>query len=279
MNEILVLGGTGTTGRRIVERLRAAGHRTRVASRSRGDVIVDLDDSSTWAPALGGTRAAYLLEPEMQATEWGQLRIPRFVEAAVAAGLQRLVLLSAPGVEGNEKHPLWRAEEAVRNSRLEWTIVRPTWFAQNFSEVLWRPGILAGTLALPAGDGATAFADAEDIADVATTALIHDGHNGETYVVTGPRAVTFGEATDLISAAIGRRIRYVDISDEEFIHAQVADGVPADVAKLLAGIYAAIRAGNAAATFDGVPRALGRPARPFESYVSTTATSGAWRTD
>src|SRR6185503_10806332 len=152
MNDILVVGGTGKTGRRVAQRLRTAGHGVRVASRARGDVRFDLGEPSTWPRALDGIAAAYLLEPEV-----GQPRIPRFVDAASAAGVRRLVLLTAPGVEDNEAHPLWQAEEAVRNSGLEWTIVRPTWFAQNFSEDFWRPGILQGSLALPTGDGAPAF--------------------------------------------------------------------------------------------------------------------------
>jgi uncharacterized protein YbjT (DUF2867 family) len=144
MNDMLILGGTGKTGSRIAQRLWDAGHGVRTASRPRGDVLVDLGEPSTWPPALDGIAAAYLMEPEMQATEQGQRRIPRFVDAAAAAGMQRLVLLSAPGVAGNPTRPLWRAEEAVKNSGLEWTIVRPTWFAQNFSEAFWLPGPLQG---------------------------------------------------------------------------------------------------------------------------------------
>jgi uncharacterized protein YbjT (DUF2867 family) len=214
----------------------------------------------------------------MQATEEGKGRIPRFVAAAVAAGVQRLVLLSAPGVEGNEAHPLWRVEEATKSSGLMWTIVRPTWFAQNFSEAFWLPGILAGSLALPTGDGATVFVDAEDIADVAAAALTRDGHNGETYVLTGPRAISFGEAVDLIGEATGRTIRHVDISPEAFTQAQIADGVPADVARQLTGLYTAIRDGEAPSVFDGVQRALGRQPRAFEDYVSAAAAAGAWST-
>jgi uncharacterized protein YbjT (DUF2867 family) len=241
-------------------------------------VRCDLGEPSTWPPALDGIAAAYLLEPEVQATAEGQRRIPRFVDAAAAAGVRRLVLLSAPGVEGNEAHPLWRAEEAVKRSGLEWTIVQPTWFAQNFSEAFWRPGILRGSLVLPTGDGATAFVDAEDIADVAAAALTHDGHHGETYVLTGPRALSFGEAVDLIGRATGRTLRHVDISPEAFTRAQIADGVPADVAKRLTRLYTSIRDGAAAAVVDGVQRALGRQPRAFEDYVSAAAAAGAWST-
>ncbi|MFI5776751.1 NmrA family NAD(P)-binding protein [Nocardia sp. NPDC051570] len=276
MNDILILGGTGTTGRRIAARLRDGGHRVRIASRTRGDVRVDLDEPSTWRSAVDGVSAAYLLEPTMQGTEEGRQRIPRFVDAAVAAGVRGLVLLSAPGAEDNETHPLWRAEEALRSCGLEWTIVRPTWFAQNFSEAFWLPGIRAGSLVLPTGDGATAFVDADDIADVVVAALTRDGHHGASYVLTGPRAISFAEAVDLIGAATGRTIRHVDIDPEAFTRIQIADGVPAHAAQQLTRIYTSIREGEAGAVLDGVRRALGREPRAFIDYVSAAAAAGAW---
>jgi uncharacterized protein YbjT (DUF2867 family) len=276
MNEILIVGGTGKTGSRVARRLRDAGHGVRTASRTRGDVRFDLGEPCTWAAALDGITAAYVLEPHVQGTEEGQRRIPRFVDAAAAAGVRRVVLMTAPGVEAGDTHPLWRAEQAVKSSGLEWTIVRPTWFAQNFSEDFWLPGILDGSLVLPVGDGVTAFVDAEDIADVTVAALTHEGHNGEAYTLTGPRAISFGEAVDLIGKATGRTIRHVDISPEAFTQAQIADGVPAHIAKLMARIYTGIRDGSAADTSDGTQRALGRQPRAFEDYVSTAAAAGAW---
>ncbi|HXC81259.1 MAG TPA: NAD(P)H-binding protein [Trebonia sp.] len=278
MNEILILGGTGKTGSRLARRLLDAGHGVRTASRTHGDVRFDLGEPSTWAVALDGIAAVYVLEPEVQGTEEGQRRIPRFVDAAAAAGVRRVVLLTAAGVDANETHHLWRAEQAVKNSGLEWTIVRPTWFAQNFSEDFWLPGILDGSLVLPVGDEATAFVDAEDIADVIVAALTHEGHNGQAYVLTGPRAISFAEAVDLIGEATGRTIRHVDISPDAFIQAQIANSVPAHTAELLTRIYTGIRDGDAADICDGTQRALGRKPGAFEDYVSAAAAAGAWGT-
>ncbi|WP_460715237.1 NAD(P)H-binding protein [Microbispora hainanensis] len=99
-------------------------------------------------------------------------RVPALVAEAVASGARRLVLLSAHGVgEAGDDHPLKSAERAVRDSGVGWTILRPDWFSQNFSEAFWRQGILAGALALPTGDGRTPFVDAEDIAEVAAAAV------------------------------------------------------------------------------------------------------------
>lgn len=277
MTNILILGGTGTTGRRIARRLQAAGRPVRTASRTSGDVPFDLDDPATWGPALDGVTAVYVMEPNLGADVDDQARIPRFVTEAVTAGARRLVLLSAHGVgEAPESHPLKVAEQAVRGSGVGWTILRPGWFSQNFSESFWLRGVLDGTLSLPVGDGRTPFIDAEDIADVAAAALTEDRHSGQVYPLTGPRAISFGDATDLIGKATGRTVRHVDIAPEVFVERSVAGGVPADVARLLAGLLLSIRDGEGAGLADGVERALGRPPRAFEDFVTETAAAGHW---
>jgi uncharacterized protein YbjT (DUF2867 family) len=277
MNNILILGGTGKTGRRIGRRLQAAGHPVRTAARTAGDIPFDLDNPGTWAPALDGVTAAYLLEPDLRASVEHRARIPRFVADAVAAGVRRLVLLSAHGVgEAGDGHPLKPAEQAVRGSGVDWTILRPDWFSQNFSESFWLPGVLSGDLFLPTGDGGTPFVDAEDIAEVAASALTEDRHSGQIYQMTGPRAISFGEAADLIGKAIARTIRHVDVDPEVFVERQVANGVPVDVARLLTGLFVAIRNGRGSTVSDGVERALGRPPRPFDAYVAKTAAAGHW---
>jgi uncharacterized protein YbjT (DUF2867 family) len=277
MKNILIFGGTGKTGRRIARRLQAAGQPVQTASRTSSDISLDLDNPTTWAPALDGVTAVYVVEPNLQTSIDRQARIPRFVAEAVAAGVQRLVLLSAHGVgEADNSHPLKAAEQAVRGSGVDWTILRPDWFSQNFSEGSWLPGVLGGTLSLPTGDGRTPFIDAEDIAEVAAAALTEDRHSGQVYQLTGPRVISFGEAADLIGKATARTIRHVDIAPEDFVERQVANGVPPDVARLLTDLLVAIRNGRGAALSDGVERALGRPPRPFEDYVAETAAAGHW---
>lgn len=277
MTNILILGGgNGKTGRRIARRLRDAGQPVRTASRATGGIRLDLGDSATWAPALDGVTAAYVMEPSLQTGAEGRERIPRFVSEAVAAGVRRLVLLTASGVDQIDDHPLKAAEQAVRGSGVNWTILRPDWFAQNFSEGPWLPGVLEGTLALPTGDGRVPFIDAEDIAEVAAAALTEDRHNGQIYQLTGSRAIGFGEAADLIGKAAGRTVRHVDVAPEVFVERQVAVGVPPESAWLLAGVLVAIRDGEGTEVSDGVERALGRPPRPFEEYVTETAAAGHW---
>ena len=277
MKNILITGGTGKTGRRIARRLRAAGRPVRTASRTSGDIPFDLDDPTTWALALDGVTAVYVVEPDLRTSIDRQARIPGFVSEAVAAGVRRLVLLSAHGVgTADDSHPLKAAEQAVRGSGVEWTILRPDWFAQNFSEGPWRPAVLDGALPLPTGDGSTPFIDAEDIAEVAASALTEDRHSGQVYELTGPRAIGFGEVADLIGKATGRTIRHVDVAPEVFVERQVANGVPVEVARLLTGLFVALRNGRGSVVSDGVEQALGRPPRPFEDYVAEAAAAGHW---
>jgi uncharacterized protein YbjT (DUF2867 family) len=276
VNDILILGGTGTTGRRVARHLRAAGRPVRTAARSGGDVRLDLAEPGTWAAALDGATAAYLVEPDLRAAAADPgARLPALVDRAVAAGVRRLVLLTASGADF-AGHPLLPADRAVRDSGAAWTVLRPTWFAQNFSEGPWRADILAGSLALPTGDGRTPFVDAEDIAAVAASALTDDRHAGEVYLLTGPRALGFGEAVDLIAAATGRPVRHVDVDPEVHTERQVAHGVPRDVARMMTGILEAIGRGQGDAVADGVQRALGRAPRRFEDFVADAVAAGAW---
>ncbi|GAA3284304.1 NAD(P)H-binding protein [Dactylosporangium vinaceum] len=262
MDMHLILAGTGKTGRRIAQRLRAGNVPTRTAARGGADAGFDLGDPGTWGPALAGVTAAYLVEPDLRA-----VRLPGFVTAAAAHGVRRLVLLSAPGAV-HPQHPLFAVEAAVRASGAAWTVLRPGWFAQNFTETGWREQLLGGELALPAGDGRTPFVDAEDIADVAVAALSTDRLAGAELGLTGPRALSFGAAVSQIAAATGRSMRFVDVDAETYVAREVAAGTAPAVARIMAGVFTALREGRDAGPQDGVERALGRPPREFARYVA-----------
>jgi uncharacterized protein YbjT (DUF2867 family) len=195
--DILVLGATGTVGRRLTARLRDAGAPVRAASRH-GDVRFNWSAPPTWEPALDGADRLYLLAPD------GVPAAPAFVALAVGSGVRRIVLQSSLGIEAMGDQRLLDAEATVRGSGAEWTILRPYWFDQNFDEGFFRPAVLAGELAMPLGDLRQAFVDAGDIAAVAAAALTEDGHGGRRYDVTGPRALTFGEAAEIVGRAAGR---------------------------------------------------------------------------
>ncbi|MGW7685640.1 NmrA family NAD(P)-binding protein [Kribbella sp. NPDC054772] len=262
MHNYLVLGGTGTTGRRVADLLRSTGHSVRTASRAGSDVPLDLDDPATWQPALTGITAAYLMEPTVRPGG----RLARFTEAALTSGVRRLVLLSAARA-ADPAHPLHSVEQTVRGSNAAWTILHPDWFAQNFSEGAWRSAVHSGVLALPAGDGRTPFIDVDDIAAVAAGALTTSNHDGKTYELTGPEAITFAEATNHISEASGRRVEYVAMEPADYTEQHVAQGVPRSGAELLTSILVSIANGQAAEPTGDVEQALGRPARSFKTFA------------
>jgi uncharacterized protein YbjT (DUF2867 family) len=265
----LVLNGTGKIGRRVAERLTARGLPVRIGSRS-GRPPFDWEDRSTWGPVLDGVGSAYVSH-YLDAIPGAAEMLGSFADLAVESGVRRLVLLSGRGEEEAE-----RGERAVRDSGAELTVLRSTWFAQNFSEDYWRDQVQSGEVALPAADTPEPFVDADDIADVAVAALTDDRHVGETYELTGPRLLTFAEAVWEISRALGREIRYLPLSIEDFADAAAEQGVPSDVVAMLTFLFGVVLDGRNAQLADGVQRALGREPRDFGDYARDVAATGIW---
>ncbi|SNT27249.1 NAD(P)H-binding protein [Tropicimonas sediminicola] len=266
---ILVIGATGKTGARVIARLEAKGLPVRHGSRSSGTPF-DWDAPETWGAALEGVRSAYV-------TYFPDLAFPGAVEklealcaAAKAAGVEHLVLLSGRG-----EHHARLGEEVVRNSGVDFTIVRSAWFAQNFSEGYLREPILSGVLPMPGGDVAEPIIDIDDIADVVVAALTEEGHRGELYEVTGPRLLTFADMAGELSAATGLPIRHVPITFEDF-HAGIAATGGDFVADVFTAIARETLDGRNASLSDGVERALGRPPRDFADFAKAAAQAGAW---
>jgi uncharacterized protein YbjT (DUF2867 family) len=267
-NHTLVLGGNGKTGRRIVERLRAQGLEVRVGSRS---LPFDWNDPSTWDGALDGIDVAYVSYFPDLAIEGAPEAVGAFARLAAERGVRRLVLLSGRG-EAEAR----RAEQELIAAGTEWTVVRCSWFAQNFSEAFMLEGVLAGELALPAGDVPEPFVDVEDIADVAVAALTRHGHDGRVYELTGPRALTFAEVAAEISAATGKLVRFVGVPADAFHEGMLAAGVPEDEAGLVSFLFREVLDGRNAQPQEGVRQALGRGPRDFGEYARVTAASAAW---
>jgi uncharacterized protein YbjT (DUF2867 family) len=267
----LVLGGTGKTGRRVVSRLEERGLPVRIGSRT-GAPPFDWEAPGSWAPALDGVGAVYITYYPDLAVPGAPEAIQAFCAQAMKTGVRRLVLLSGRGEEEAQ-----RAEQALIASGADWTIVRASWFAQNFSESFFLEPVLAGEIALPAGAIGEPFIDAEDIADVAAAALTDERHIGQLYEVTGPRLLTFAEAVAEIAKASGRIIHYRQISPEDYSVTLERQGVPADVAPFLLYLFTTVLDGRNAYVTDGVERALGRKPRDFETYARETAATGIWK--
>ncbi|MFJ2346731.1 NAD(P)H-binding protein [Streptomyces antimycoticus] len=270
----LVLGATGKTGRRILARLRLRGTPVRAASRS-SRTRFDWSDPGGWDATLRGIAVAYVVAPRVPGP------VHEFVARAEAAGVRRLVLLSGRGSDtwGDSSFGLdmRSAEDAVRGSALEWTVLRPSNFAQNFDEDVFHAPLVAGELALPAGKVPEPFIDAEDVADAAAAVLTETGrHAGRSYELTGPRALTFGEAVELISRASGRPIAYRQVSPAEYTAALVDEGVGEEDAHHVAEMFVLMERGLLAGTTDDLATVLGRAPRTFEDYVVRAAAAGAW---
>ena len=271
----LVLGATGKTGRRVAARLRLRGTPVRTASRS-SPTRFDWSDPGGWDAALRGIAAVYVVPPGVPGP------VHEFVARAEAAGVRRLVLLSGRGADtwGDSAFGLdmRSAEDAVRGSALEWTVLRPSNFAQNFHEDVFHAPLLAGELTLPAGAVPEPFIDVEDVADAATAVLSETGrHAGRVYELTGPRALTFGEAVELISRASGRPLTYRQVSPAAYAATLVEEGLSEDDAHHVAEMFVLMERGLFAATTDDLATLLGRAPRTFEDYAVRAAAAGAWR--
>lgn len=266
---ILIIGGAGKTGRRVNSLLRQRHIATRPVSRSTTPSF-DWLKPDGWADALDAVSKAYVTYQPDLAVPGAADAVAELASLARRKGLERLVLLSGRGEAG-----AMRAEAALQQSGVPWTIVRASWFNQNFSEGYLRDSVLAGEIALPAGAVCEPFIDADDIAEVAAAALTDDRHAGRIYEVTGPRTLSFAEATAEIAAGLGRPIRYTQIGQEDFVISLRAY-VPEDVVQLMKELFTVVLDGRNSHVMPGVSQALGRPARDFSDYVRRTVASGLW---
>lgn len=257
---VLVTAATGKTGRRVLAGLADAGVPVRPASRT-SPTPFDWNAPSTWAPALAGARATYLVPPEEPAD------IGRFLADAADAGLEHVVLLSARHPEQGGDGLVPSFEDAVREGPVPSTILQPSWFVQNFTEGMFAGDLADGVLRLPVGDGLEPFIDAADIAAVAVAALTTDGHRGATYELSGPELLTFDEAIGRLARATGRDLRFEAVEPEAWAEAASAF-LPPPIVTLLDNLFAAIRNGDNAHLSPGVAEALGRDARPFDLAVA-----------
>jgi uncharacterized protein YbjT (DUF2867 family) len=267
---ILILGGTGKTGRRVAERLTARGLPVRIGSRS-GTPRFDWEVPATWGPAMQGVSAVYISYYPDIAVPGAAEVVDAFAKLAVANGVTRLVLLSGRGETEAQ-----RAEEMVKASGADWTILRCAWFSQNFSEGFLVEPLLAGEVALPVGPVGEPFVDVDDIAEAAFVALTEPGHVGQLYELTGPRLLSFADAVAEIARAAGRDIRFVRISHEEFTAAMAAHELPPEIAWLLNELFTEVLDGRNETLTNGVQRVLGRAPKDFSTYATQTAATGIW---
>ncbi len=267
----LVTGGTGKTGRRIIERLRAQGVPVRVGSRA-AQPAFDWHNEAGWDACLDNVDAIYISYAPDLAMPGASDAVQALMDKAVNMGVSKVVILSGRGEEEAQA-----CEQIVMGSGLEWTVVRASWFFQNFSEGAFIDMVLSGQITVPAGMTKEPFVDVDDIAEVATMALSQPGHHGEVYEVTGPRLLSFADIASELSRATGREIHYVDVPHDAFVQGVRDSGAPDDVVWMLDYLFATVLDGRNATLTDGVQRALGRPPRDFAEYARAVAARGLWQ--
>ncbi|WP_276270892.1 SDR family oxidoreductase [Haloarcula litorea] len=271
---VLVTGATGTVGTPLRESLADRDVTVRAAARSPpGDgpadewVAFDFGRPETWGEALSGVDALFLLRPPDASDV---RRIGEFVAAADRVGVEHCVVLSVLGADRNPLLPHRRIERRVAATRMARTFLRPSFFAQNLTEV-HRDALLAGELPVPAGDGATSFVDARDVGEVAAVALTESGHAGAAYDVTGPAALTYAEVARIATEALGWPVEYTDPSLPRFVFDEVRQGRPPAFALVMAGIYTTARLGLAGRVTDDAERLLDREPRSVREFFEDEA--------
>jgi len=267
----LVIGGTGKTGSRIVERLHAQNVPVRIGSRSATPAF-DWTHEAGWNACLENVENVYITYASDLAVPGATDTIRAFVAAAKRQGVRKAVILSGRGEAEAQA-----CEKIVQESGLEWAVVRASWFNQNFSEGAFIDMVQAGQITLPVGDVAEPFIDVDDIADVAVAALTDDCHNGEVYEVTGPRLLTFREIAQELSDATGRDVAFVEIPHEAFVAGVAKSGAPQEVVWIMDYLFTTVLDGRNAYITDGVERALGRAPKDFADYAKEIAATDLWR--
>lgn len=267
---ILVIGGNGKTGSRVVKKLTQLQWPVKIGSRS-SQPAFDWKNASTWEPALKGIDQVYITYQPDLAVPGATDAIKDLCTLAAQTGVRKLVLLSGRG-----EHEAQECEKIVIDAGLEWSIVRASWFFQNFSEGNFLDLVLAGHVALPASSVGEPFVDAEDIADVAVATLTQDGHNGKIYEVTGPRLLTFEDAVGEIAKATGKPIRFEQVTMDEYASVMAEYNLPGDIVWLITYLFTEVLDGRNEYLTHGVEEALGRKPYDFSDFVKRSMAEGVW---
>jgi uncharacterized protein YbjT (DUF2867 family) len=275
---ILVSNANGKVGHEVATALLAAGQSVRIGARAvdkakaafPGARIIELDFArpATLAAAVNGVDAVFSATPYELLPKAEQ----ELIAAAKSAGVERFVKLSAMGVEGDPSSPHMLAEKALEESGLSWTVLRPTFFMQNYSTMM-AASVRSGAIYEAAGDGATSFVDVRDIAAVALAALTKPGHAGKIYTLTGPAALTRADVAAALTQALGGKVAYVAVDDAALRGAMA--GAPPALTELMSALYGAVRHGYTAHVGDDVAKATGRPPRDFAAFAADHV--AAWR--
>lgn len=269
MTTTLVIGASGQIGSTLADLLAAQGQTVRRATSraatQAGEVTVNMGTGEGLAAALAGADQLFLMCPPGYANQH-ELLVPA-IDAAKAAGVRKLLMLSAMGANADDSIPLRRAELHLERSGLAWNVIRPNWFMQNF-HTFWLHGIQSqGQIFLPVGDAKGSFIDTRDVAAVAAKLLSSDSFVNAAHDLTGGEAFDHHQVAAILSQAAGRPIGYTDIPEDAMRQALLGAGLPADYAEFLLVILGAFKAGHAERTTDAVQRITGQAPIRLERYA------------
>ncbi len=268
---ILVIGGTGKTGRRIVTQLEALGHNVRIGSRSNSPSF-DWHQPENWDASVEGMDKIYITYQPDLAVPGALDAIEQLVKISKRAHVKKVVLLSGKG-----EREAQLCEQVIMHSGLDFTIVRASWFNQNFSENFLLEPILDGFVALPQAEANIPWVDVDDIAKVAVKALTEDKHNGEIYELTGPRTLTFKEAVAEIAKASNRHITFVPITVQEYGEGMRKANLPEDFIWLIEYLFTEVLGNPELAEISNdIEKVLGRKPIDFSEYANKVAKTGVW---
>ncbi|WP_046780146.1 NAD(P)H-binding protein [Streptomyces yangpuensis] len=267
----LVIGATGTTGRRVTAGLIAAGRRVKAASRNAtplagaDGVRFDWHDPATWAGALDGADRAYLVPPT-GSPDPAAVMLP-FLHRARTAGVCRVVLLSSSAIPSGGP-AVGRVHEQLPALFEEWAVLRPSWFMQNFTGAAPHARTIRddGAILTASGDGRVGFVDAEDIAAVAVHALTAEQAPNTDLILTGPQALSYADVATVITEVTGHTVVHRQLTFEQLRDRWAAE-IPLEFATLLAAMDRAIAAGAEDRTSDTVERLTGRPPGTLRAFV------------
>jgi len=273
MTTTLVTGASGQIGSALVDQLLAQSQTVRRATRRTptqpGEVQLNLATGEGLAAAFTGVDQLFLMCPPGHANQHALL-IPA-IDAAKAAGVRKVVLLSAMGANADDSIPLRRAELHLERSGLAWNVIRPNWFMQNF-HTFWLHGIQTeGQIFLPVGAARGSFIDTRDIAAVAAKLLSSDDFVNAAHDLTGSESLDHTQVSAILSKAAGRTIGYTDIPEEAMRAGLLSAGLPTDYTEFLLVILSAFKAGFAERITDGVQRITGKAPIRFEQYAQDFA--------
>ncbi len=265
--DILVVGATGKTGRRVIKGLHDKGISARSASRN-SNTPFDWEKSATWDANLEGIKSVYLTFFPDLAVPSASGAIELFCEKAKSAGVEHITLLSGRGESLAQK-----CEDIVKQSGLKWTIIRSSWFNQNFSEGVFRDYVMHGVMAFPVSDVKEPFVDIDDIAEIAIASLLDKKHNKKLYEVTGPELLSFTDLARKFNRKLNHNVKFIEISLLDFEKSLVEMSVPQNAIEMLKYLFIEVLDGRNQYLTNGIEQALGRQPTSFDVYIDNNRAS------